>query len=32
MYSQSDAASGPSGWYQASRSVQNSILGSLLET
>jgi hypothetical protein len=31
MYSQSGAASGPSGWYQASSSVQDSILGSLLD-
>ena len=30
MYSQSGAASGPPGWYQASCSVQNSILGSCL--
>ena len=32
MYSQSGASSGPDGWYQASCSVQNSILGSLLDT
>ena len=32
MYSQSGAAHRPPGWYQASCSVQDSILGSLLDT